>query len=222
MRRILIVCPLPLELEALLSRIRESGYDISSRGVGPLRVMTILNLGWQVALAGHGKTQFGIQTQFLINHVPDLEAVICAGSAGGLSDAISVFDVVVAEKTVEHDYCLKFVSRPDPEFAGDQRLIAKVKGIQPMGYGIHYGAIASGDEDIVDAARASELRTQTNAMAVAWEGAGGARACRFNNLPFLEVRGITDTASNSAPVDFAENLKVAMTNVCDTLLAALT
>jgi len=38
----------------------------------------------------------------------------------------------------------------------------------------------------------------------------------------LEIRGITDTANNEAPVDFAANLQTAMGHVCETLLAAFT
>ena len=47
---------------------------------------------------------------------------------------------------------------------------------------------------------------------MAWEGAGGARACRFNQIAFLELRAITDTADHDAPGDFAANLQIAMAN----------
>lgn len=49
--------------------------------------------------------------------------------------------------------------------------------------------------------------------AVAWEGAGGARACKFSGVPFLEIRGITDAADHSAASDFEKNLEVAMYNI---------
>jgi adenosylhomocysteine nucleosidase len=45
---------------------------------------------------------------------------------------------------------------------------------------------------------------------VAWEGAGGARACAFSGVPFVELRGITDTADHNAPADFKTNLRIAM------------
>ena len=48
---------------------------------------------------------------------------------------------------------------------------------------------------------------------VAWEGAGGARACTFSNIPFVEVRGVTDTADHNAPTDFERNLEVAMESI---------
>jgi adenosylhomocysteine nucleosidase len=48
---------------------------------------------------------------------------------------------------------------------------------------------------------------------VAWEGAGGARACQFSGLPFVEIRGVTDSANSTASADFARNLHHALCNV---------
>ncbi len=222
MRKLLILCPLPLELDAIISRMHARGHKSTISSAGPVRVYEFSELGWRFALAGHGKTQFGIQTQFLIHHLRPIDAVICTGCAGGLQPNISVFDVIAAQKTIEHDYRLRFIKRPDPEFQNDPQLLAKFQSIEIKEFKIHFGAIASGDEDIVDSKRAQELQLQTGAIAVAWEGAGGARACRFNKIPFLELRGVTDSANSNSTLDFASNLKIAMTNVCDTLLAALT
>ena len=73
--------------------------------------------------------------------------------------------------------------------------------------------VASGDEDIVDDQRRATLQLATCALAVAWEGAGGARACGFSGVPFLEVRGITDNADDAGVADFKANVAVAMRNI---------
>ena len=78
---------------------------------------------------------------------------------------------------------------------------------------MHYGIIASGDEDIITTDRATALRETTGAIAVAWEGAGGARASLFNALPFVELRGVTDTANHEAAADFHTNLRGVMANL---------
>ncbi len=78
---------------------------------------------------------------------------------------------------------------------------------------VHCGIIASGDEDIVDSERGQALHLQTGAIAVAWEGVGVARACRFSGIPFLEIRAITDTADHDAPASFETNLRYAMENL---------
>ena len=50
---------------------------------------------------------------------------------------------------------------------------------------------------------------------MAWEGAGGARACAFNGVPFIEVRGITDGADHAAATDFEANLTLALGHVAE-------
>jgi adenosylhomocysteine nucleosidase len=78
---------------------------------------------------------------------------------------------------------------------------------------VHFGSIASGDEDVVDTARRQAIQEVTGALAVAWEGAGGARASQFNGLPFVEIRGITDSADSTAATDFESNLSLSLGNV---------
>jgi adenosylhomocysteine nucleosidase len=73
--------------------------------------------------------------------------------------------------------------------------------------------MAGGDEDVIEAARGAELRKSHNALAVAWEGVGGARASAFSGVPYLEIRGATDTANHEAPVVFDINLKIVMKNI---------
>ena len=59
------------------------------------------------------------------------------------------------------------------------------------------------------------MRRETDALAAAWEGAGGARACKFSGIPFVEVRGITDTADQHAFSDFESHLETAMGNIAE-------
>ena len=61
--------------------------------------------------------------------------------------------------------------------------------------------------------RRAEIQAQTRASAVAWEGAGEARASRFVGVPFVEIRGVTDDANSTAAADYDANLKAAMENV---------
>ena len=74
---------------------------------------------------------------------------------------------------------------------------------------------------MVETERKKVLHESTGALAVAWEGAGGAKACAFSGVPFVEIRGVTDTADHNAASDFEENLGVAMSNLA-TLITAWT
>lgn len=217
---LLVLCPLQKELEFLLAKLREKNFSLNEKQVGPLKVYECKELEWFIAQGGHGKTQFAVHTQFLIHQLEFVEAVVCAGCAGSLGEKVGIFDVVIAEKTIEHDFQLRFIKRPDPEFPADGNLMAKFKKVQPNTFQIHYGIIASGDEDIVEQTRKQELMAQTKAIAVAWEGAGGARACKLNRTAYIEVRGITDGADSTDLSSFEHNLKVVMNNVTEVLLKA--
>ena len=78
--------------------------------------------------------------------------------------------------------------------------------------------MASGDEDVENLDRRTAIRQLTSALAVAWEGAGGARACQFSQVPFVEIRGISDGADSDAASDFRANLKQVMRNIATLII----
>jgi len=209
---ILFVTPLQSELDFFSQSLHEHDYSSTAVQVGRIAAQHFPALDLLVARGGHGKTQFGVQTQHLLDHAGDAEAVVCVGAAGALADDLAVGDLVFATETVEHDYLQRFSSHPLPRFAGDAGLLTAVRQLplQSLAFGVHFGIVASGDEDVIELERAAALRQATEACAVAWEGAGGARACAFSGVPFVELRGITDTADHNAPADFRTNLRVAM------------
>ncbi|GAB4446406.1 MAG: hypothetical protein OHK0015_49640 [Chloroflexi bacterium OHK40] len=215
----LIIAPLQIELDALVAGFAEHGHLPTPGQIGRLPVLQLPSLALTLACGGHGKTQFGVQTQHLLDHAPAVEAVICAGAAGALDPAIGLADLVLAAETVEHDYTQRFRPHPLPRFPGDPGLLAALGALagELSAFRVFAGIVASGDEDVIELERAAALRQATEACAVAWEGAGGARACRFSGARYLELRAITDTADHQAPVHFAANLQRAMANVATLL-----
>jgi adenosylhomocysteine nucleosidase len=210
----LIVAPLQEEYDDLYSSLGALGLDSHKDKIGKLNVDHFPALDATLARGGHGKTQFGIQTQHLLDHAK-FDLVICAGAAGALAPEVQVGDLIVATSTIEHDYNLKFVKRPNPQFPGDANALAQLKALQlpDANFKVHFGIMAGGDEDVIEVARGAELRQLHNALAVAWEGVGGARAAVFSGVPYVEVRGATDTANHEAPVVFDVNLKIVMRNI---------
>jgi len=212
---VLLVTPLQEEMDGLVQAWNKFGIRSEKSRAGRVAVVHLEALDLTVACGGTGKAQFALQTQHLIDTRPALELVICTGAAGALDERLSVGDVIVAEKTVEHDFRNRFSRRPLPTFNGSTKAIASLKRLPPLeaGFELFFGIIASGDEDIVDDDRRSSLRQSTGALAAAWEGAGGARACKFSDVDFLEIRGITDSANERAAADFESNLALAMENI---------
>jgi adenosylhomocysteine nucleosidase len=210
----LVVTPLQKEYDGLYQSLIDLGLNSHTDKIGRLDVHCFPEIHATLARGGHGKTQFGIQTQHLLDHAK-FDLVICAGAAGALDPEVSVGDVIVATITLEHDYNSKFSKRPKPQFPGDIKSIEQINALNlpDTDYKVHFGIIAGGDEDVIDIQRGAELRELWDALAVAWERVGGARAAAFSDIPYLEIRGATDTADHEAPVVFYINLKIVMKNI---------
>lgn len=218
--RILVVLPLQKERDQFLQGCVEQGLETQDGLVGKMPTSRLPQLGITLATGGLGKAQFAVQTQHLIDRGPRWDAVICAGAAGALDDDLAVGDVVVGTETVEYDMRNRFGKPLLPRFSSSSSLLAEFKRVEGLGsFRVRFGAIASGDEDIVDRARRREVREMTGALANAWEGAGGARACQFSGVPFIEIRGISDNANETAARDFETHLPLAMRNIARVITA---
>lgn len=212
--KLLIITPTQKEFDLFLQGCASLGLKVQNSEVGRIPVAELPDSGITLACGGAGKAQFAVQTQHLLDTCMNWDLAICAGAAGGLVDELSIGDVVVATTTVEHDYHNRFSKRPLPKFEGAPTVISDLRRAElPGTFKVFFGVVASGDEDIVDDERRKALHQSTGALVVAWEGAGGARACAFSKVPFVEVRGVTDTANQNAPSDHERNLEGVMNNV---------
>jgi adenosylhomocysteine nucleosidase len=222
MASLLVMAPQADEMEAVCRGLERRGAVTRTVHVGRLACVSVPALDMLVAPGGNGKAQFAVQAQHLLDHCPDAKLLLCVGAAGRLSSGVSVGDVVVGSCTIEHDYNERFVPEPLPCHECDTTAVgqlAQVAKTHQFPFRIHIGPIASGDEDIVDAGRAAEVFSATQALCVAWEGSGGARAARFSGVGFVEIRVITDAGDEEAAVAFHENLATVLPNAGELLVA---
>lgn len=212
---ILVVIPTEREFDLFLASCKTHALQVESLTIGKLPVVQIPNLGITLAHGGLGKAQFAVQTQHLLDAYPGWSLVICLGTAGALIKGLSVGDIIVATETVEHDFHDKSGKSLLPRFSGAETILSELLSLtsENNSFQIHLATVASGDEDVMDIDRRKAVFNLTGAFAVAWEGAGGARACQFSNIPFVEIRGITDFADNNAVSDFETNMEIAMNNI---------
>lgn len=218
--KILTAIPTRTELDAFVQACREQGYPSEPSVVGRQSVTKFPTLDMVVAHGGLGKVQFAVQTQHLLDS-GEWDLVVCAGAAGALVAGLSIGDVVIATETVEHDVWNRIGQPRVPHFGGSAEVLEQCRRAlraEPTVM-VHYGPIASGDEDVVDHERRAAVRERTKALVVAWEGAGGARACQFSGVPFLEIRGVTDSADGAAARDFELNVKRALQSVALVIIA---
>ena len=213
----LVITPISEEYEALTTSLTKLGHSSVEITAGRLSARAFDN---RIILAqgGLGKAQFGVQTQHLIDNLDGIRVVVCAGTCGRLDGTLSVGDVVVGTQTVEHDFNrgMALIKLPLPTFEGDAGLIEGLRDVAEQGalpYKLRFGGIASGDEGVASERRVRELIESTGAIVVAWEGAGGARAAQLSGLPFLEIRGISDSAGENAFEEFWTNIPIAIRSV---------
>ncbi len=159
---------------------------------------------------------FAVTTLHIIERGPPIDGIICLGTCGALDPSLAIGDIIVATETVEHDFNRKLTEGPIPKFKSDPTLLDALKASassMPASVSVRYGPVASGDEGIDSVARARELMDKTGGIVAAWEGAGGAKACDFAGVPYIEVRCVSDLADEDAITDYRENTPPAMSNL---------
>jgi adenosylhomocysteine nucleosidase len=67
---------------------------------------------------------------------------------------------------------------------------------------VYRGLIVTGDQFVKDERRHAILKDLPDALCVEMEGGAIAQVCRMNDVPFVIVRVISDTADGDAPADF--------------------
>lgn len=218
--KILTIIPTRRELDGFVQACREAGYDTEAVVTGKLSLTSFPALDVAVALGGLGKAQFAVQTQHLLEHRP-WKWVMCVGAAGALVDGIAIGDVVIATETVEHDMRNRFGPPRLPRFPSAEPILERCRHVlrTEHPFRVHYGPIASGDEDVMEGERRAAIHAHTGAVVVAWEGAGGARASQFSGVPFIEIRGVTDSANSAAAVDFKLHVQRAMHSVARVVIS---
>jgi len=113
----------------------------------------------------------------------DLQGVILAGLAGGLDPRLHPGDVVI--------------EAPGNIASGE------IPRIEIPGNRVYAGNIHGSDRIIGTPAEKTELFRQTAALAVDMESHIVRRQCEAMNIPFWCVRGISDSADQQLPADFA-------------------
>ena len=211
----LVVAPIPQEFDVLTAAFGDRWGAHQERDTGRTVVREYPAADLALAQGGFGKAQFAATTQHLLDDLREVDLVVCAGVAGALTESVRLGDVVIGTATLEHDFHSVILGGAPPRFEGSATHLADLGRVADLaeGFRVHFAPIASGDEGIVDARRRAEVHARTDALAVAYEGAGGARAAAFSQVPFLEVRGISDMANDDFIEHFEANLPRAMANV---------
>jgi adenosylhomocysteine nucleosidase len=172
--------------------------------------------------SGAGKVNAGVATSLLLDRF-ECRALMLCGVAGGLDPALGVGDVVVGTHHVQHDYgihregyflTIQPGSRPSkgtddwkPGYPESDPLV----GVGARTPAIHFGAILTGDSFINAEDHRQRLHGEFAAKAVEMEGGAVAQVARRwgDDIPFVNVRCLSDLAGRSSHLDFRAFLPIA-------------
>ena len=177
--------------------------------------------------AGVGKVNAARTTQILIDKF-DIDAVINIGSAGAANDKLNIGDIVIGKKLVQHDFDITafghpkgYISNAGQYFSSDRKLIEKmenaIKNLENIDFNIFLGTIASGDIFCTNINMKEKIKNKFNADAIEMEGAAIAQVCQLDNIPFIVIRGLSDSPNGNNEITFEQYLEKASKRCADTI-----
>jgi adenosylhomocysteine nucleosidase len=224
------------EVAFLQSQV-DSGRTVMVLGI-PFIVGSLGGAEVVLAETGVGKVNAAMTTTLLIDHFAPA-AVLFTGIAGSLSDSLMPGDIVVGERTAQHDLVVvtdegreRFgVGNPvngkrNPVFiSGDSTLIAladRAAGLVSLDTlttsigtrapRVVRGTIVTGDAFVASSTEKRALREDLGADAVEMEGAAVAQVCYQHGVPCLVIRSISDHADAGASDDLERFYQMAARN----------
>ena len=161
-----------------------------------------------VLYSGVCKVNAAIAAQVLIGEY-GCEAIINAGTAGAMDEALAIFDTVVGTEYAYHDVAAHILTEfhpwlEAPLFAADKALLEVARCAADGEERIHFGRMVTGEQFITDEGRES-INARFHPLCVDMESAAVAHVCHVNRVPFLAVRTMTDTPSHAGVGAFEEN-----------------
>jgi adenosylhomocysteine nucleosidase len=224
-----ILCALPEELRLYRGEI---GRAVSRRHGGMEVVQGTLD-GRRVVLveSGIGKVNAASAATILLEHY-GCDRLLLSGVAGALDPALSIGDVVVGTRVVQHDYgrvtddevrAYQPGAMPIPGASGRvgwslrADVLAHVRaalagaplpgirarsGDAPHVPSVHFGAIATGDVFCASERLREDLRRRFDALATDMESGAMVQVAERYGAGWLVVRAVSDLAGREGLVDF--------------------
>ncbi len=171
-----------------------------------------------IARCGIGKVFAAICTEaMIITFSPRL--IVNTGVGGALDKRLSPCDIVFADKLCQHDMDTSAIGDPVGLVSGINHIYFECdnKALQILEktakeQGINYlvGTVATGDKFISSALDKKAITDSFSAVACEMEGGAVAHTAFVNNIPFIVVRAISDSADGDASMDYPTFLPLAV------------
>ena len=207
-------------MDCEIEDIKKEVSDLKEQNYADLKIFTgtINNKVVILAQSGVGKVNAALNTQYIIDTFkPNI--IINTGVAGGIANGLDVGDVVIGTYLVQHDFdvtvlgyargymCTGIEKDKPTKYYCDKNLIETFQTCLEQNMPvtkIHQGIIASGDKFVSGKEIKKEINEYFGALAVEMEGCAIAHTCFANNVPFVIIRCMSDTADDSVKETYSE------------------
>ncbi len=177
-----------------------------------------------VCRCGIGKV-FSSTAAVLMIEKYGVDCIINLGVAGG-AKPLKQGDVVIAERTVQHDYDAvadglklgQVHGFNSPYFDCDNTLIEKLSiALNEADVNYTKGVIASGDCFVSSKEKSTAIAKEFGAIAFDMESAAINQVCSVQGVPFCSMRAISDNADDEAVKSFYEFVTEASEKAIDAI-----
>lgn len=181
-----------------------------------------------VVKCGIGKVNAARTTQILINNFK-ISKIINIGAAGGINPELKIQDIVIGEKLVQYDFDISAsgdyekgeITDVGKYMISDSELINICKRVLEKriqnDVKVVIGTIATADIFCSDPEVAKQVREEFGAECVEMEGASIAQVCYLDKIPFLVIRGISDTPNGHNEMDYYTYCHIAAKHAAEFL-----
>lgn len=225
-----LICAIPQELEHLRGALEHARAVEVAHARFDLGTLD----GHEVALVGGGigKVNTALAATLLADRFA-CRLLVVSGVAGGLDPELEIGDVVVADRTLQHDAGVIEDGRLSTYQAGhvpffnptsrlgypvDPTLLARLRdrlaglALPPLSHRaggggrpprVVFGTILSGDQYIHCEATRERLFAELGGAAVEMEGGALGQVAEAFGIPHLDIRALSDLAGKDSRFDFA-------------------
>lgn len=231
---IAVLSALRSEIEALLDMAEES--HVRHLEMMDLWECRIAGTETALAVGGIGKVGAATSTALLHEHIHP-RMVIFTGVAGGLDPQLDIGDIVIGDRTIQHDagyfengrlvryqpgHVPFFNPTDEFGFAPSTSILEAVSshlddfepqpvlGRNPR---MVLGTILTGDQFVNDDSTRKSLRDELGGLAVDMEGAAMAQAAEALGMDHLVIRALSDIAGSDSIDDFNRFLHGVVANL---------
>ena len=211
------------------------GVTFTTGRIGKQRVV--------VVETGIGKVNAAMTTALMLDHFRP-RRILFTGIAGGTNPDLQPGDIVIASRTIHHDYqSITFDQKPTIQtrnsisgqmnpayFLADSLMLLRAQTVtrsvtfEPIPGTtrpptVVTGTVVTGDQFISSTQKVAQLRQDFGADATEMEGAAVAQVCYQLQVPHLVIRSLSDRADDNARRDMLSFYQTAARNSAKLVLA---